>query len=201
MKGNINSLSLLEHDVKTLTFFKENYFFAVAFYLLNDSIRKLVALELFPHDILRINHTEYRNSIVSIVPQQEKHDALHKSGKKKKKRQTKCKGVTLANSRKISVLCKEGLTIKGALMPLSKSGFIFHVRGSELMHIAGMFLQNTNASSRAQCVKGQSIISTIGLTWLTLARCYRDFRGEFLPTLTPHFDFLLLWFLCRFWIS
>lgn len=69
------------------------------------------------------------------------------------------------------------------------------------MHIAGMFLQNTNASSRAQCVKGRSIISTRGLTWLTLARCDRDFRGEFLPTLTPHLDILLLWFVCRFCIS
>lgn len=67
------------------------------------------------------------------------------------------KGVTLTKSRKISVLCKEGLTIKDALMPLSKSGFVFHVRGSELMHIAEMFLQNTNASSRAQCVKGRPI--------------------------------------------
>lgn len=138
---------------------------------------------------------------MSIVPQQEKHDALHKSGKKKKFHKTdgeqRCH---VGQSRKISVLCKEGLTIKDTLMPLSKSGFVFHVQGSELMHIAGMFLQNTSASSGAPCVKRRPICSTVGLTWQKLACCEVDFRREFLPTLTPHFYLLEFSFLCCFWI-
>lgn len=122
--------------------------------------------------LLKINHTE---KTVSCLLCHNRKNKMHyiKVGRKKKKsftRRTKNKGAMLANSRKMSVLCKEGLTIKDALMPLSRSGFVFHVQGSELMHIAGMFLQNRNVSSRAQCVKGRPTIFTVGPTWWTLVQ-------------------------------
>lgn len=120
-------------------------------------IRMLVSLELFQWDVLTIYHTETTVSCLLFANRKNTMHCIKVEKKKSFTRQMENKGVTLAKSRKISVLCKEGLTIKDALMPLSKSGFVFHVRGSELMHIAEMFLQNTNASSRAQCVKGRPI--------------------------------------------